>query len=86
MSQDERRCRGYRKRYMQRIITQQVLVGTASLWGDSAHCENLFGKANRSLLVAVEEIYARLVPFRGGNHCRLSSAKNVLKTSQRFRE
>ena len=25
--------------------------------GDSAHCENLFGQANRSLLVAVEEIY-----------------------------
>ena len=42
---------------MQRIVTQQVLVGTASLEGDSAHCGNLFGKANRSLLVAVEEIY-----------------------------
>ena len=25
--------------------------------GDSAHCKNLFGKANRVLLVAAEEIY-----------------------------
>ena len=42
---------------MQSLVTQQVLVGSASLWGDSAHCKNLFGKTDRALLVAAEEIY-----------------------------
>ena len=39
------------------LVTQQVLVGSARLWGILLKCsENLFGKATHVLLVAVGEI------------------------------
>ena len=46
-----------KKIYMQRLVTQQVLAGSGSLWGILLNRKNLFGKANRALLVAAEEIY-----------------------------
>ena len=36
---------------MSRLVMQQVLLGSASLW------EILFGKANHALLLVAEEIY-----------------------------
>ena len=47
---------------MQRLGAQQVLLSSCRLCksvANSANCKNLFGKANRTLLVAAGEIYGR---------------------------
>ena len=45
------------KRCMQCLVAQQVLVRSSSLWQILLTVKVLFGKANRTLLVAAEEIY-----------------------------
>ena len=50
--------------------------------GDFSHCKNLFGKANRALHLAAEEIYSS--SLRRSElflHFAVDLAKDVLKTS-----
>lgn len=60
------KCQRHWKRYMQCLVMQQVLVGSAGLWGILLKCcENLFGKSTNVLLVAVGEICSMQFPSEG---------------------
>ena len=53
--------------------------------GDFSHCKNLFGKANRALHLAAEEIYgSALRRSELFLHLRCRPGKRRLKTSQRY--
>ena len=75
------KCRRHRKRYMQRLVTQQLLVDSASL------LEILLTAKICSEKEIVRCTLPRKgfpVPFIGVNYCRIYSvdlAKDVLKTS-----
>ena len=68
-----------RKRYLQRLVTLQVLVG------NSAHCKTYFRKANHTFLFGAEEIYGSSFQRRElFAHLFSRPCKGRLKTTQRL--
>ena len=76
----EGKCRRHRKRYLQRLVRLQVLVGSASLWEILLTVKCVLEKQTVRFFFVRRRFTA--IPFRGVNYCRIYSvdlAKDVLK-------